>query len=663
MTVRIFAFLLVLGMVAPVAAGQQGAGKDLKELNLEQLMNVQFYTASKRAQNASDTPASVTVVTAEDIRSFGYRTLAEVLDGVRGYWVNYDRSYSYLGVRGFSRPGDYNTRILLLVNGHRLNDNIFYQALIGTEFPLDLDLVERIEIVRGPASSLYGTNAFLGVINVITRKPPIATRLELSTEAGSELARKARMTVGTPNLLDGAIFSASLFRADGASALYFPEFDSPTTNHGLANRVDGDRYVNALAVVKWKHFTLQGLAGSRTKIIPTAAFETIFNDSGTRTTDSRAFAEVLYQRDYASGLQLMSRWFYDHYAYRGTYPYSRDGDRVVDYDSADGDWIGSEFQVSHPLGHHQTLTSGADVRYNIRQAQLNRWSNGPAPVLDDHRNSSVVAVYAEDEWRLHPRISLTGGLRLDHYSAVRATALSPRFAVIYRPDSATKIRYTYGRAFRAPNSYELYYEDGVDQESNPRLRPETINTHNLGIERAITPELHVSAEAFLNHIDNLIDTDLDPSNGLLRYVNTHSSRSQGLELGMEVRRNRWRGELSYTLQKSEDEQTHQRLANDPLHLAKIRVQAPFAGALLAGLELRYASPQYTYAGCRIAERFLTNITVSNRKPLLGFDISASIYNLFDRSNYDPGSPNLRQLRILQDGRGFRIKIVRTFSRD
>ena len=663
MTVRIFAFLMVLGMATPIVEGQEEPGAELKALNLEQLMEVPFYTASRRAQKASDTPASVTVVTADDIRTFGYRTLAEVLDGVPGFWVNYDRNYSYAGVRGFSRPGDYNTRILLLLNGHRLNDNIFYQALIGTEFPLDLDLVERIEIVRGPASSLYGTNAFLGVINVITRKPPIATRVELSTEAGSEFARKARMTVGIPSLLDGAIFSASLYRADGESPLCFPEFDYPTSNHGLANRVDGDRYVNALAVVKWKHFTLQGLAGSRTKIIPTAAFETIFNDSGTRTTDSRAFAEVLYQRDFASGLQLMSRWYYDHYAYRGTYPYSQDVGRVVDYDSADGDWIGSEFQVSHPLGHHQTLTSGADVRYNIRQAQLNRWSNVPAPVLDDHHNSSVVAVYAEDEWRLHPRLSLTGGLRVDHYSAVHATALSPRLAVIFRPDRATKIRYTYGHAFRAPNSYELYYQDGVDQESNPRLRPETINTHNIGIERAITPELHVSAEAFLNDIDNLIDTDLNPSTGLLRYVNTYSSRSKGLEFGMEVRRNRWHGELSYTLQKGEDEQTHQRLANAPLHLTKLKIQVPLGSPLLGGIELRYVSPQFTYVGDRIPERFLTNITVSNRKPLLGFDISASCYNLFDRSNYDPGSPNLRQLRLLQDGRGFRIKIMRTFSRD
>ena len=72
-------------------------------------------------------------------------------------------------MRGFSRPGDFNSRILLQIDGHRLNDNIFDTAAIGTEFPLDIDLIDRIEFMRGPGSSLYGSNAFFGVINIITR--------------------------------------------------------------------------------------------------------------------------------------------------------------------------------------------------------------------------------------------------------------------------------------------------------------------------------------------------------------------------------------------------------------------------------------------------------------------------------------------------------------
>ncbi|MDE5459052.1 TonB-dependent receptor plug domain-containing protein, partial [Bradyrhizobium sp. CSA112] len=132
-------------------------------------MQLQVTTASRYAQSALEAPAVVSVVTAEDIRLFGYRTLADVLAGMRGLYVSYDRSYHYLGTRGFSTPGDYNTRVLLLVNGIRFNDSLYDQASIGTDFPIDIDLVERVEFVSGAGSAVYGPNAFFGVINVITR--------------------------------------------------------------------------------------------------------------------------------------------------------------------------------------------------------------------------------------------------------------------------------------------------------------------------------------------------------------------------------------------------------------------------------------------------------------------------------------------------------------
>ncbi|HTH10691.1 MAG TPA: Plug domain-containing protein, partial [Acidovorax sp.] len=126
-------------------------------------MQIEVTTASRYTQTALEAPAMVSVVTAEDILLFGYRTLAEVLAGMRGLYVSYDRSYHYLGNRGFATPGDYNTRVLLLVNGVRFNDNLYDQASIGTDFPLDLDLIDRVEFVPGPGSAVYGANAFFGV--------------------------------------------------------------------------------------------------------------------------------------------------------------------------------------------------------------------------------------------------------------------------------------------------------------------------------------------------------------------------------------------------------------------------------------------------------------------------------------------------------------------
>ena len=129
----------------------------------------QVFGASERLQPVTEAPASVSFITAEEIARYGYRTLADILRGVRGMYVTDDRNFSFIGTRGFAKPGDYNSRILLLVNGHRVNDNIFGQAEIGAEFGLDPAMFERVEIIRGPASSLYGDSAFFAVVNVITR--------------------------------------------------------------------------------------------------------------------------------------------------------------------------------------------------------------------------------------------------------------------------------------------------------------------------------------------------------------------------------------------------------------------------------------------------------------------------------------------------------------
>ena len=173
------------------SAGQEA--KQAAEMSLEDLANVEVYSASKHMESASDAPASVSVVTANEIQKYGYRTLADILRSVPGFYITYDRNYSFIGVRGFGRLGDWNSRILLMVDGHRLNTNVIGQAMLGTEFPVDVNLIQRVEIARGPSSSLYGSNAFFAVINVITRKASDLKGWEFSFEPGA-----SRPTKGAP---------------------------------------------------------------------------------------------------------------------------------------------------------------------------------------------------------------------------------------------------------------------------------------------------------------------------------------------------------------------------------------------------------------------------------------------------------------------------------
>jgi iron complex outermembrane receptor protein len=110
------------------------------------------YGAAKYDQKVHEAPGAVIIITAEQIRKYGYRNFAQILDSVPGLFTNTDRNYGYIGIRGFNRPGDYTSRILLLIDNHRLNDAVYDQGGSGTETPIDVDLIDRVEVIKGPAS-------------------------------------------------------------------------------------------------------------------------------------------------------------------------------------------------------------------------------------------------------------------------------------------------------------------------------------------------------------------------------------------------------------------------------------------------------------------------------------------------------------------------------
>src|SRR3984885_1084908 len=199
------ALILVLLCLLPLLAPSQALAQkkdetpNLLDMSLEDLMSIEIDSVSGVSgfkQKVTEAPASVTIITSEEIQRYGYRTLADILRNVRGFYVSYDRNYSYVGVRGFGLPGQYNNTIALLIDGHRLNDNIFDSALIGTEFPIDVDLIDRVEVIRGPNSSLYVASAFLGVVNIITKRGQDLQGVNVSGEVASNGTYQGRISYG-----------------------------------------------------------------------------------------------------------------------------------------------------------------------------------------------------------------------------------------------------------------------------------------------------------------------------------------------------------------------------------------------------------------------------------------------------------------------------------
>lgn len=279
-------FQIVFGLLAILAltatAGAQQEEKDLSEVSLEELSNIQVYSASKHMQSASQAPASVTVVTADEIQKYGYRNLADILRSVPGFYVTYDRDYTFVGVRGFGRLGDWNSRILVLIDGHRSNNNVLGQAMLGNEFLVDIDMVERVEIVCGPSSSLYGANAFFAVINVITRTPKQVKDWELSFQTGSFGTNEGRATYGHEFNGLGMVLSGTFYNSSGQT-LFFPQFNNPANNNGITSNTDYESYKHILTTLTYHGFTLQGLFSTRDKGVPTAYFGAVFNDPARST--------------------------------------------------------------------------------------------------------------------------------------------------------------------------------------------------------------------------------------------------------------------------------------------------------------------------------------------------------------------------------------------
>ncbi len=192
---RALATVLVFWLAGLPATRAQEAGSTnvagLKPLDLEQLFEVKVQTvcgASKHEQKVTEAPSFISIVTQDDIKQYGHRTLGEVLCSAAGFYVTDDRGYNAVGIWRINIPGAFGGRLLITVDGHRLNDPICDTAASGTDFLLDVNLRDRVEVIRGPGSSLYGiygNNAFFEVINDITRKGRDVNGTEFSASAGS----------------------------------------------------------------------------------------------------------------------------------------------------------------------------------------------------------------------------------------------------------------------------------------------------------------------------------------------------------------------------------------------------------------------------------------------------------------------------------------------
>lgn len=639
---------LCLALAAAFAATAHAA-TDLTALSLEQLLEVTVVGASKYEQKQSEVAAAVSVITRGEIQAFGWRTLADALASLPGIHTTYDRQYTYLGTRGFGLPGDLTARVLITINGNRVNDPVYDGGPVGRDFPLDMALVERIEFIPGPGGAVYGQNAMFGVVNVITRTGADLDGVELAAAAQHpQRLREGRVSWGRrlDNGVD-VVLSASGLRSRGEDRF----FDYGSTGiSGVAVGLDAERDREFYARIGRGAWALDVVYGDRGKKDPTAAY---FVDPLVPVdyyTDSYGLAQLQYQDSFAGDtLQVSGRLFAGRYRYDATLPYG-----TLFSFPAEGDFRGTEWRLLSTAVAGHKLMLGIEAQDNVRTDQSVNDLADPANSFTIAQSGYRIGIYAQDEWRVGATLTATLGLRVDRNNAT-GTKTSPRAALIWQATPATTLKALAGRAHRAPNVYESQYDDVFSQVSNPALDGERIDTIELVADHRIGSDLALRGSLYEWTMHDIVTLGLDPVSGLTQYQSGEKVKARGLELsadktwasGARLRGSVAAQDVAYASGGA--------LLNSPKLLGKLNLSAPLPWAgLRAGYEWRYDSRRLTLDGSKLGGHAVSNLHLSTEALAKGLELSLGIQNLFDKRYAHPGADTNWQNSLEQDGRSVRL---------
>lgn len=645
--------------------------EDLNELSLEDLMKVQVRSASKYAQSVSQAPSAVQVISAEDIRRHGWRTLAEALDSLPGMYASSDRAFAFVGARGFMVPGDYNMRFLLLLDGQPLNDNLYDQANLGHEFRIDMGLIDRIEYVPGPGSSIYGANAMFGVINVLTRSaknlPALSAGMQWQSDGWRELHAVAsrRADGDMPDLI------MSVSRADKLGQdLQYPGATGLLTGNGkpspdgMTHGLDMLTVTRLFAGLKQGGFAMSAWAARRDVHPSSALYGSNFDDGRLHLIDSSYGLMSSYQKALTATTQFDARFAYQRITYQGDAPYTDSvAGGYVNRDEAKGSWLSGEARLMYTGWDDHKWIAGIDFQSDLdaiqKNADISVSVNTPLSISTPGKRYGF---YLQDEWNFLPDWRLNAGLRTDRNSDSQFHT-SPRLALIWNPSSDLTLKLLGGRAYRAANAYESAYARDQVYLANPKLAPETIRTLEAIAEYQINSHQEMGLSLFDYRLSDLI-RQVDLGGGLFQYQNHPSVTAQGVELFHRLRtRDGLVVNTSFAFNHSRD-MNGMSLGNSPRWISKLRAsRALWNDNWVGGLEFNALGPRtLDWRGTRTAmgTQSVLNLTLNITKLLPGLDLQLRVANALDRRILYPASDEAPTSTLPGDGRQWQLGLNYAF---
>ncbi len=558
----------------------------LFKMSLQELMNVKIDTAGKTPERIGDIPASVVLITREDIETYGYRTLTEILENIPGLFGidDFGDTGSNFGVRGFW-SGVANDNMIILVNGvHRVNDFLSNYSLNKILVPVEA--IDRIEVIRGPMSVIYGNGAFYGVINIYTNDNSYGTVNMIEAVGGTYKTKKlfARAAGSEGNF--SYVFNAAVDDTYGpdeplSEMMEDPsrlpvDYNTPIDSRTGGRLEDNAKYFNFSG--SFKNFSVD-VSYNESKKEFYFAYPAVANGTYDRTTAGHIFAK--YRKDISDEVTIEGKFTYSQNRDSYQYDHLFEGFYGVQ-ELATNAWEG-EFNTF--INSLRNLEIAAGLYYRSIFYANNKYDLPSFGVPSLENNCSFLeegdaiitrALFTQFTYTPIDSLRLVAGIRLEQSPQYKLGStqtvgdqlisernavydrdkleLIPRLAALYYLNDRNVFKFLYGKAINRPSFFQVT-RNYLVPEPNP-LEPESIQTFEFNYIGTLSSRFTFNASIFRNTLDKLI-TRVVQFDNQGNYITWSENAGKMLTYGMELALNiepldNLRLELSGTFQNTQD---------------------------------------------------------------------------------------------------------------
>ena len=685
---------------------------DLLNMSLLELTNIDVFTASKTLEKVDTAPSSIYVVTEEDIYNNGYYELEDILKNTPGVFSIDTGFFQFGGQRGFL--GSF-SQTLILIDGREMQNLIAAETFISHQFATHN--IKQVEIINGPGSVLYGANAYVGVINIITKQGDENFEdVEVSFDVGSQNT-KATSAVFARRYGDLRI--AGSMRISSSDNWDFSEFVNDTENFSEGFPAIVQNGNNALTPYEGYRNKSESLPLSLRfdykdfyfgiesyKLQNGKGLENVALDYNAQE-DVREFESEYIGWSHAVSDVSHFNIEYQHYKEKlwGTnYSFDQNifDDLVANGRDINAPLTEQEIHDEFVLYYSQENSSGSE-RYRVN-AQFNtllneEWNvivgytfdkldvlgvaisrDDPVPLFDESvsfNNPLKQPFYKTDKHSvysqlkksfLNDRLHMTLGARIDDHENY-GTINTVRGGLVYQAYDKTSFKLLYGEAFREPTIFEQGASNDPDKPFNDNLKPATIDTYEVALNHQFYSGLKAKLVVFYSEATD----ELKPAT-TVDFVNSDDKvKSEGIESIVHYRNKQFSGDLSYSYTNPEDSVVNNQIVkslNVPDHRLSLGLNYNFMKKLRVNTRVNYYSDIEAEHGNSNIEDVIdidsatqVDITLSAREYKyhdLGISFMFTVKNVFEEEQYLPNVRNGGPKQFLQPGRQLMSRLSFTF---